>query len=91
MGGLSVEAKRKQVEQALEYAFDSAITEHPNDVMAFVISKLREWESEKERLKVNGTPLVRLLLVPGPNGTSKVQILSLPIPGLEQDDPSESC
>ena len=38
---LSPEAKRKVVEQALEYAIDAAIISRPTDLLGFVTERLR--------------------------------------------------
>ena len=38
---LTPEEKRKQVEQALEYALDAAVIEKPGDVLPYVTMKLR--------------------------------------------------
>ena len=38
---LTAEEKRKQVEQALEYALDAAVIEKPDDVLPYVTMKLR--------------------------------------------------
>lgn len=38
---MSAEAKRKMVEQALEYAIDAAVIKRPADLLGFVIDRLR--------------------------------------------------